>query len=263
MSGSARVLVTRPADQADEVCALLSAAGFEPVCVPTISVEPVPDLGPLDAALRSLAAYDLAVFASPNAVRIVVQRATALGIAPAAWAGVDIVAGPSTAQELAACGLRAARIISPFSAEAALAALAQTALAGRRVLLPRAEQGRDELPDGLAARGAIVDAIAVYRTVPVDTSPDLIEALRHRLPQAVTFFSPSAVTGFVNALHAGRLHPTDLPASLAIACIGSTTAEAVRRAGLPEPVVATDTTARAVVDLLAARVSAASLVGAP
>jgi uroporphyrinogen-III synthase len=48
---------------------------------------------------------------------------------------------------------------------------------------------------------------------------------------AVTFASPSAVAGWVGMLRAAGL-PPNLSAGTVLACIGPTTAEAAREAGL-------------------------------
>ena len=241
-----RVLVTRPQHQAQEVCILLRGAGFDPLCVPALTVEPLTKLDALDEALRRLSEYGCLVFSSANAARIVCERAARLPIHAAEWVGREIVAGPRTAAALARHGVHATLALPRFSAEAALSALATISLHGRRVLLPRTVDGR-ELGAGLRALGVVVDEIAVYRTRPVSESPALVRALRERAPRAVVFFSPSAVTGFTNALRAGAVGEHVLQGVL-VACIGGTTAAAARAAGLDVALVPRETTASALVD---------------
>ena len=70
-------------------------------------------------------------------------------------------------------------------------------LASGRLLLPRAAQGREELPDALRAGGARLDAVSVYRTLPAACDAS---ALRNQLVggelHGLTFASPSAVQAF-------------------------------------------------------------------
>jgi len=48
-----RLLVTRPPDQAVALATALADAGFEPVCVPTVAIEPAADRA-LETALARL-----------------------------------------------------------------------------------------------------------------------------------------------------------------------------------------------------------------
>jgi uroporphyrinogen-III synthase len=249
-----RVLVTRPPAQAGGLERLLREAGFEPVLIAMVDVEPLDDLTALDAALRRLDSYDYLVLPSANAARIAAQRPGALGIAPASLTRPQIIAGPSTAAALAGYGLSAAAVPAPFSAEAAVAVLAARGdLRRARVLLPRAAEGREALAAGLRARGAAVDEIAVYRTIPVRESHALAEELARGTPAALTFLSPSAVRGCANALAAAGLG-ADALRGAAIACIGATTAGAAREHGFHVTITAQDTTAASLVLALAGRI---------
>lgn len=247
-----RVLVTRPAEQAEEVCALLEEAGLEPVVVPLIRTDPVEDLSALDGPLGRVGEYRWVVFSSVTAARIMAERMAVLRIGAERWREVGIVAGPATARALAEHGLRASRVVAPFSARAALKALAGEVTAGTRVLLPRAEGGREELASGLRALGALVDEVVVYRTVPVSESPALVRELERGV-DAVLFFSPSAVRGFKAA--GGPLGDT------LVACIGETTATEARRVGLAVDVVSPETTAAGLVGALAEHMTAHAVGG--
>ena len=90
---------------------------------------------------------------------------------PCARRRVRIAAiGPGTARELVRRGLRPDLVPERFVAESLLAAFPDPTAASARVLLARAEQARDVLPEGLGARGYTVDVLPVYRTVPA--TPD-------------------------------------------------------------------------------------------
>lgn len=260
--GRPRVLVTRDARQSRDLCTLLERTGLEPVCVPTIAVGPVDDLTALDSALDRIDTFTYIILPSANAARVTGERLRARGITPAQPGGCPrggttgghgvgprIVCGPSTAAVVQAFGWQVTLTPSPFSGEAAVVAITAERgedLSGVSVLVPRAEDGGATLAQSLRERHAVVDEVVVYRTTPVQESPALVRALTEGPPEAVTFFSPSAVQGFASASVG-----LDNLGKMVVACIGATTAAAAREHGFRVDVVAPDTTAAALVDALA------------
>ncbi len=255
-----RVAVTRAPEQADEVCDLLRAAGMEPVCLPVIAPHPLEETPELDAAIARLEDYDWIVFASANAYRYFIARLRALGRPPAVLRPVRLACGAATAALLASDGLEAALVPAPFSAEAAVAALAPHITPGTRILLPRAASGREALAQGLRALGALVDEAVLYRTEESDDcGAQLARLLQEGALDAITFFSPSAVQGFARAAARAGLAGERVAALLervTLACIGHTTARAVETAGWHPDVIAPDTTASALVAALAEHLGA-------
>ena len=113
-------------------------------------------------------------------------------------AGVTVAAiGPGTARELRLRGIKA-DVIPPRSiAESLVEALESVPVDGRRVLIARAAEARDVLPEALAARGAEVDVVALYDTVAEPlTEPQLKAAAS---ADYVTFTSSSTVRFFMEA----------------------------------------------------------------
>jgi uroporphyrinogen III methyltransferase / synthase len=92
------------------------------------------------------------------------------------------------------------------------------------VLVARAAEAREVLPDALRKFGADVDVVALYETVAERPDPDAIE--RASEADYLTFTSSSTVRNFVEAL------PDDLAANARIVSIGPVTSEAAREAGL-------------------------------
>jgi uroporphyrinogen-III synthase len=250
-----RVLVTRPVEQASSWAALLADAGYEPIVAPTVAVEPLSDLAALDAALRHTGKYRWVILASATAAALFAERLAAARLDGRALARTALVTGRAGAAVLEAAGLSVGRIVSPFSAAAVLDELTSEPLQGMRVLLPRAEGGREELAEGLRARGAMVDEVTVYRTVSTPESADLVAALRSGVA-AVTFFSPSAVRGFVAAVRSGGLNAERALDGVVVACLGDTTAREARGHGLRVDVVPDDTTPAAFIRALAAVIPA-------
>jgi uroporphyrinogen-III synthase len=224
------VLNTRPREQAAELSDLLRQAGYTPVEVPAIETVAAWDAAELAAVLQRLraGAYAWAVFASRNAVRFFLQGLAAVGGGPRDLHAARLLSGTGTAEALRVHGLSVSGTLERFSAQAALDLLQHEA---GRVLVPRAAAGRDELLNGLAD----VDAPVCYRTQPVAHT---------RLPDAaaVIFTSPSAVQALVSHLSSGP----------AIVCLGATTAEAARAAGLHVDRVAERTDLPSLVEAVAA-----------
>jgi uroporphyrinogen III methyltransferase/synthase len=142
------------------------------------------------------------VFTSANGVRAFFERGLdAAGLDARALGGLRLAAiGPGTATALEARGLRPDLVPERFVAESLLEAFPDPGVPGERVLLARAEQARDVLPEGLGERGYLVDALAVYRTVPAEPDPSVVEQVRGGKVDALTFTSSSTVTNFVDAI---------------------------------------------------------------
>jgi uroporphyrinogen III methyltransferase/synthase len=219
------VLVTRPRDQADALAKALAARGARAILFPTIEVRPVEDLSGLDHAIDTLEAYDWITFPSPNAVDVVFDRLLARSAHLPTRLRVAAV-GPGTAQALGARGVRVDFIPSQFLGEQLGREL--TPVEGCRVLVPRAARGREELAIELARRGAIVDEVVVYETLPAAVDPQEMEELERGVDVA-TFTSPSTVENFFTLLGARAIR---LLGGAYVACIGPVTASAARTLGL-------------------------------
>lgn len=252
-----RIAITRAAGQADGLAERLRAQGAVLLLCPAIAIAPPDDYGPLDAALARLAGYDWLLVTSANAARALLDRLDALGLDVAALAGLRVGAvGPATAAALAERGILADFVPHAHLADAILAEIGD--VAGRRFLLPRADIAREALAAGLRARGALVDDIAAYRTIPGPGPSALAPYLRGRALDAVTFSSPSTVRYTLAGLEGAGLPRAEalaLLAGVAVVCIGPVTAEAARAEGLAVAAVAhahtADGLAQALVEALA------------
>ena len=162
-----RVLVTRPRDQAHELVARLEAAGADVVEAPMIRIAPPDDPAPLSEACAQANTFDWIVFSSVNAVEAFMTALLAEGRDVRALGRSKLaVVGPATAARLADYRLRADVMPEEYRAEAVLAAMAARGLpVGTRVLLPRADIGRDVVAEGLRRHGAAVTDVVAYRTV--------------------------------------------------------------------------------------------------
>ncbi|MEZ5382680.1 MAG: uroporphyrinogen-III synthase [Microthrixaceae bacterium] len=246
-----RVVVTRAAHQAAELVDALEASGAETVLAPCIAIEEPADGGrALREAVGRLAEYRQLVVTSPNGAARLCSALRALGRSTGLPGGVALAAiGPGTAEALARCGLSADLVPDRSVAEALLDALGGPPEPGARLLLVRAEVGRNVLPDGLAARGWEVDVVAAYRTVTPPPDPELARLVSQA--DAVAFTSSSTVTGYVARFGAASVPPV-------VACISPVTGATARRAGLTPDVEASVHTVPGLVEALAGALGAAT-----
>jgi uroporphyrinogen-III synthase/uroporphyrinogen III methyltransferase/synthase len=248
------VVVTRSKGGEDALAERLRELGAWVREIPSIAFAPPADPAPLDAALRDLARFDFAVFASATAVERTVERARALGVGTAPLRALHLAAvGPATAQRLAR-EVREPDLVPAQSTGEAMAAALAARVAGKRVLLPRPAEGRPELLAGLEAAGAEVVAVEAYRTVPAP--PEAIRPLAGWIAagevDAVAFASPSAVRAVV----LGLAERAALLRQVALAAIGPTTAAALREHGLEAAVQPERSTGPDLADAVAARLGA-------
>jgi uroporphyrinogen III methyltransferase/synthase len=236
------VAVTRARAQASELSRRLTALGAEAIEAPTIRIAPIAG-PPLD-----LSPYDLVCLTSPNGVQALFERLANAPSGPRdarALAGARVAAiGPGTARALHAHGVLADVVPERFVAESLVEALA--ALPVKRALVARAREARETLPEGLRARGAEVDVVALYETVAEPLSERALAAARGA--DYITFTSSSTVRFFVQAC-GGK---ASLAETTRVVSIGPVTSATLREHGLEPHVEAQRHDLDGVVDALVA-----------
>jgi uroporphyrinogen III methyltransferase/synthase len=237
------VVVTRAAEQAQELVRELESLGAEVLPLPTIAFREAEDSAALDEALRGVSQFDWILFTSRNAVKFFAKRCRALGLDPSKLQsdGPRIATvGPATAKAAREEGFRVYWIASWFRGEA-LARELREDVAGKEVLLPRSDRAADELPAALRAAGAAVRDVVAYRTVAPDASDgDALARIRNGEADVIAFASPSAFHHFVDLAGADKL--PDLAQRVKFAAIGPTTAGAIRETGLAVQIEAEEAT---------------------
>ncbi|HEX6602103.1 MAG TPA: uroporphyrinogen-III C-methyltransferase [Solirubrobacterales bacterium] len=220
-----RVVVTRARAQASGLARTLRELGAEVVELPAIRIEPRIDTEKVRKIVGALGVYKLICLTSPNGVHLLFEAMEAAGVDARALAGVTVAAiGPGTARALAERGVLADVVPERFVAEGLIEALEETEVAGARVLVARAAEARDVLPDALRERGAEVDVVPLYETVREEPGEEEIEAAQGA--DYVTFTSSSTVTNLTAALG------DRFPRGARIVSIGPITSETIRAAGL-------------------------------
>jgi uroporphyrinogen III methyltransferase/synthase len=220
-----KVVVTRARAQASELARQLDALGAEPIELPAIRIEPRIDSKEVQEAVQALHTYALVCVTSPNGARLLFEAMATQGRDSRALANASVAAiGAGTEAALAAGGIMADIVPERFVAEELVEALNKLELDGKPVLIARAAEARELLPDALRKRGAQVDEVALYETVAETPDPDALE--RARDADFITFTSSSTVRNFLAASDSG------VPEGAKVISIGPITSEAAREAGL-------------------------------
>ncbi|QJW92904.1 uroporphyrinogen-III C-methyltransferase [Frigoriglobus tundricola] len=250
-----RVLVTRPAHQAAGMVRKLEHLGAVVARMPVVEIRDPADTAPMDLALAQIpaGAWDWLVFTSANGVHALLRRLDTIGRDLRDLGRVKLAAiGPKTADALREYRLRADLVpATTFSSEGLLEAL-RPHVKGTRVLLARANRGRELLRDALAAL-ATVEQVTVYDQVDtIDPDAAVLDALRRGEIRYVTLPSSNIARGVLGGFDEtirGRVERGEIQ----LVAISPETGNAVRELGLPVAAEATtfteDGLIQAVVDL--------------
>jgi uroporphyrinogen III methyltransferase/synthase len=228
-----RIVITRRSEQAGSFAQRLAELGADVLTVPTIKLTTPTEKDAIIDCLLELNSYDWLVFTSANGVTAFFdiffrrfQDLRDLG-------GARIAAvGPATAAKLRELHLQVDVTPEEFVSKKIVAAFKKYQdIDNVKMCLLRAEVANRELPDALQEEGAIVDDIAIYKTVPETEDPTGAAArLLAEGADWVTFTSSSTVEHFHSRF--------DLPAllkkfpQLKLASIGPETSKAIVILGL-------------------------------
>ncbi|MBN2439500.1 MAG: uroporphyrinogen-III C-methyltransferase [Deltaproteobacteria bacterium] len=255
------IVITRPEAQSEGLAELLRDQGARVVPFPVIRIAPPESWDPLDRLLGRLETYHWIVFTSANGVSFFFRRLRERGRDIRDLKGIRIATiGPATAAAVGALGIRVDLVPDEFISEGIVRALAGENLRGCRVLLPRAEEARNIIPEGLAGMGATVDVVTAYRTVRSDRdAAEILPLLDGGKVDVITFTSPSTVAHFLGIMGSGFRFPS----RVRVACIGPVTAAAARKAGLTVDILQERYTIPELVEAIAAYFGRQAAKGKP
>ena len=215
-----KIVVTRAAEQADDLAALLQQSGAVPVIIPLIEIVTEP-AGVAQLAGLDVGGFDWLIVTSPNGAAHVTEH-------PVVATRVAAV-GTATAEVLRSGGIEVALVPEVQSAVGLLDELSDVQT-GSTALLIQAANADPALAEGLRARGAEVTVVAPYRTVAARVSAG--QQLAALSADAVLFASGSAARAWADVF--GDSAPP------VVVAIGPRTAAVVMEAGLKVSVVAAD-----------------------
>lgn len=166
-----RVLITRPQQQAKDLCEMVRDAGGVAIPFPVIEIKPI---ATQDWPNIALADQDMIIFISRNAVTFFIE-----GIQDNLPDNIQLVAvGSATARCMRKHGLRVdLQSPSPAGSESLLALSALKNMKDKKVLIVRGQGGRELLADILVARGAKINYMEVYqRSLPIPSTGQIDQA---------------------------------------------------------------------------------------
>jgi uroporphyrinogen III methyltransferase / synthase len=233
------IINTRTRTQASELSVGLREMGAEVIEMPTIEIKPAKKGGRLDREIDKIDEYDWIVFTSPNGVesffsRLVQKKADVRALSGAKIASI----GPGTTAALWKFWVKADCTAEDSVAEGLVRALEPLGpWKGRKVLLPRAHDARDVLPDALRKWGARVSVVSAYTTTrPHNADRAVIDVVKNGKYDLITFSSSSTFENFAslfNKKEFGKIAP-----SLRAASIGPVTSGSIRARGITPKVEA-------------------------
>lgn len=215
-----KVLITREKSQAEALASLIERYEGVPLVVPLIKTECKKN----ESFAIDERSYEWIFFTSVNGVRCFMkQHRDADVLKRAKLAAV----GDKTAKAIETYGYRVHFIPTMFNAESMVEQFLERYPNSDHFLIVRGNLSRDVLLKVFAEKKRTFDALVVYETKPnVAIKEQLIETLKQKKPDYLTFTSPSTVDTFVRLLEDTDLlnDMREVPA----VSIGTTTEEAVR-----------------------------------
>jgi uroporphyrinogen III methyltransferase/synthase len=243
------VVVTRPRGQEGEMVRRLETLGANVLTLPMVEIREIGDWAPVDRAIADLPRYGWLVFTSVNGVRAFLGRLRHLGRDLRALGHIKLAAiGPATAQGLRDFHLEADVVPSRYRSEGLVSAL-KDQVRGQRVLLARADRGRELLRDELASV-ADVQQLAVYSQADVrEPDPSVLAELDEGRVDFVTLTSSNIARALARSL-GDRAREHVRAGRTRLISISAVTSAAVAEKGLPVAGEAKEETAEGVVTAL-------------
>jgi uroporphyrinogen III methyltransferase/synthase len=203
--------------------------------LPTVEIREPSDFGPLDAALDKLRSHgwDWLVFTSANGVHALLRRLETRGRDLRDLGGVKLAAiGPRTAEALREYRLQSDLVPDrTFSSEGLVEAL-KPHVAGKRVLLARANRGREHLQHELAKVATVEQATVYEQADAIDAHSPVFDHLRRGEIRYVTLTRSNIARSLLDAFDdtiRGRVERGDIQ----LIAISPETGKAVRERGYP------------------------------
>ncbi len=229
------VLVTRPAQQAAELCERIEGRGGRALLFPVLEIVAAEESPALLDLVDRLDEFDIAVFISANAVDKALSLILARRPLPAHLQLA--VVGNSTARQLQEFGIHPDIVPAQgFNSEALLALPEMQDVHGKNIVIFRGAGGRELLAQTLRERGACVEYAEVYRRAkPRADVSALLGELRQNKVQVVTATSSEAVH---NLLEMAGKEGAERLRALPLVVLSARIAQDARRLGFKSVTVA-------------------------
>lgn len=248
-----KILITRSREQASKLTLSLEDKGAECLEFATINIKPPDSWDELDQELGQIAAYDWLLFTSINGVKFFFNRLFENKLDARLLHGVKIgVVGSATAEILKVYGITADLLPAEFTGKGLADALVKQGVTNKKILIPRALEAKEVLPETLRAACALVKIVAVYQNIrPQNQTEALRRTFTENKIDLLTFTSSSTVTNFLYMLNVKNDHELHtILRDVKIAAIGPITAETIRNNNLSVHIQSETYTIPALVDTI-------------
>lgn len=227
-----RIIVTRARSQASEFSNLLREYGAEPIEFPTIELTHPGSFDALDEAIDNLERYNWLILTSINGVKFFLERLKIRGKDIRDLKGIRVCTiGPRTAEEMEKFGIKIDFVPKEYRAEAIVEGLKIRGIQEKNILLPRAEEAREILPEQIRKSGGKIDVVPAYKSVkPLKDGKTVKELFKDGKIDVITFTSSSTVRNFTEIFDRDEL--TALTKGVTIASIGPITTETAKKLGI-------------------------------
>ena len=159
------IAITRAAAQADEFAEILAGFGARTISIPVIEICPI-DSPEITRALQEVNNYSWILFTSSNGAGIFLGKLGEI-MTPRDLKPKIGAIGPGTARQIEQLGFQVNMIPGLFQAEGILEEFSRNKSSETErlsILIPRAAQAREILPETLRDMGMKVDVLPVYTT---------------------------------------------------------------------------------------------------
>ena len=193
---------------------------------PMVKCVGLEDCSQLEKALEQLETFNWLIFTSANGAKYFFDRLKCKGLDARAIASMKVAAiGKTTAKRLTAFGIVADLVPERESSAGLLEEFGALDMMNKKVLLPQARVASEELPEGLAGLGAVVEEIAVYETVEIEPADVDLEHI-----DKILFTSGSTARAFVKKFG-------QVPAHIKAYCLGEPTQASAKKHGIEAEIV--------------------------
>lgn len=221
------ILVTRARSQASELAQNLKDLGANVIEVPALEIRAPASWNKVDVAIRKIKNYSWLIFTSVNGVNYFFSRFQKLkkdirGLSKCKIAAV----GPATVQALDALHLKVEKVPSEFNAKKLAQTFNAKEVKGKKILFPRAKEGREELIEILQSKGAKLDCVTVYENHLPKNTETLFDKIN--TVDCISFASSSSVENFIKICPAALLGKMK---QIPCVCIGPQTLQKAKELG--------------------------------
>jgi uroporphyrinogen-III synthase len=221
------IVITRTIEQSRESAEAFIQLGAKVIIFPTLDIVPPSSWKEFDNVVLKEKKIDFIIFTSAHAVKMFINRSHELD-KKFNFGKIKIVAvGNKTASVCERLDIPVNIVPKKFSGEGVINELSKFDLKNKIIFIPRSEIGREELPEELESRGAILKVAPVYNVAlpELETIKDRIDELKNTQPDLFIFTSPSTFKNYLQILDISN--PYQYFHDYDIAAIGPTTRAAI------------------------------------